>query len=484
MTTGGMNTTGTKSRWLLTGLVIFVVLLVSGTIIYLYRDAPGQLPVLAVSSGNGETVITWQDSRGIHAQRLDSSGGTLWEGVGVVIAGTPMKNYQLVSDGAGGALFAWHDVPEDARSYEPNKLYAQRIGANGDLLWGEGIFIGESLDFPAVVPDGSGGAVFVWNDYLPFHRALHEDILRMRKFSADGVSLWGDEGVLVTASTSYHELTEAEIAAGIKGTWTRSWPTYSGNYAIVEDGAGGVMVIWEEELTMQSEAVYSRRYDNRGEAAWPDKVQVTGSRLFSAEGDGSGGAIIIGEQVVHFNGDGEILASREYGASGELVSDGYGGFFKVTIERFKLPLYVSMEDAGFHLSLQRETVTGAIVWQGLRLVTTGKGESIGNHDCVADGSGGIVVAWRLDRKSTPLRGITAQRIDAGGSLQWDDEGMPVFTGPGIRYQGLTEMLADGMGNTIVIAAVGTGGLNGDTVYAQKLDADGNRLWGNGVRVSP
>jgi len=39
------------------------------------------------------------------------------------------------------------------------------------------------------------------------------------------------------------------------------------------------------------------------------------------------------------------------------------------------------------------------------------------------------------------------------------------------------------GGVTVIAALGTGALSGDMVYAQKLDAEGNRLWGDGMMIN-
>jgi len=52
----------------------------------------------------------------------------------------------------------------------------------------------------------------------------------------------------------------------------------------------------------------------------------------------------------------------------------------------------------------------------------------------------------------------------------------------LKYQGTPVVIDDGSGGVIIVAAVGKGALSGDMVYAQRLDANGNRLWADGVRV--
>ena len=60
---------------------------------------------------------------------------------------------------------------------------------------------------------------------------------------------------------------------------------------------------------------------------------------------------------------------------------------------------------------------------------------------------------------------------------------PVFGGSRINYQGIAGVLGDGSGGATVIAAVGTGALSGDMVYAQKLGPDGTRLWDEGIMIN-
>lgn len=492
-----MNAEKGKKRWPIALAIIAAVVIASAAIIYSYRDAPGRIPITAVSSGSGDTLVAWKDSSGIYAQRLNASGQPLWEEDGVVIARTPPeKSYQWVSDGTGGAIFTWYDRPDEPLFYEPRTFYAQRIGKSGELLWGDGVAIGSGLNAPQVIPDSSGGAVFAWNGYIQFYKGLHQDILTLNKVDESGSLQWGSEGIIVATSTPYHELTEEDIAAGIKGTWTRSWPTYSGQFAAVYDDAGGVIVIWEDEVTTRTEAVYAQRYDERGEATWPEKVKVADSGLASAESSVTDEAIIkttgddryssgIGPvevpQMVFLSAEGEILSSRPYDASAWYIDDGSGGFFKIWTERD--PPSGPPWEGRTLLYVQREDANGKDLWPEILVVNPGKNEQITELESIADGKGGVIIAWRLSKDQAPLGGIMAQRIDANGELRWGEEGIPVFGSSRIRFQGIADVLGDGSGGATVIAAVGTGALSGDMVYAQKLDADGNHLWEEGIMIN-
>jgi hypothetical protein len=499
-----MESSGKSKRWPIALVIIAIVVIISAVIIYSYRDAPGRIPISAVSGSSGDTIVTWQDSGGIYAQRLNLSGQPLWGEDGLLIAESPPdKSYTLISDGLGGAIFTWYESThidhEDPDYFSPVTFYARRINADGELMWDDGVLIGDSnrhgVDFPAVVPDGSGGAIFVWNDYKPFYKALHEDILRIKKFDAGGRSLWGSEGIPITASTSYHELTEDEIAAGIKGTYARSWPTYSGQFTAVNDGAGGAIVIWEEEITSKSERVFAQRFNDRGDAVWPDRLTVAGEGFLCAESDGAGGAIVwtpegtvysgigtVGTPLmVNISGDGEILSSRSYDSSATYLNDGLGGFIRIRIEED--PPSGPPWDRRTTLYVQRQDTAGKALWPEVRVIDPGEKEQFADLEYIADGTGGVIIVWQLQRDSVPIGGIMAQRVDTDGTLCWREEGIPVFGGSRIRYQGIAGVLGDGSGGVTVIAALGTGALSGDMVYAQKLDAGGNRLWGDGVMIN-
>ena len=100
----------------------------------------------------------------------------------------------------------------------------------------------------------------------------------------------------------------------------------------------------------------------------------------------------------------------------------------------------------------------------------------------ADGTGGVILTWQLSEEYVAYGGIFAQRIDAQGNICWIEPGTAVFDAPELKYQGGAVVITDGYGGVIIIAAAGTNALSGDMAYAQRLDINGNRLWGDGVRI--
>ena len=67
-----------------------------------------------------------------------------------------------------------------------------------------------------------------------------------------------------------------------------------------------------------------------------------------------------------------------------------------------------------------------------------------------------------------MSGIYAQKLDPMGNALWSETGMPVGQG-GIIYYSVT---ANGSGGAAFIYNAGKNGLR-----AQRLDADGEKMWG-------
>jgi hypothetical protein len=91
-----------------------------------------------ISDGNGGAIIAWQDSIGlgwdITSQKLNSAGTIQWAAGGVTV--TNANDDQLyvsqVSDGNGGAIYAW----EDHRNGSDYDIYAHHLYENGTAIVG------------------------------------------------------------------------------------------------------------------------------------------------------------------------------------------------------------------------------------------------------------------------------------------------------------------------------------------------------------
>ena len=493
-------------RWPLALIVIAAVVIASAVIIYFYRDAPGRITTHSVTDGEGGVIVAWYDDNGIYAQRVDASGRKRWQSGGVLIVKCPAGGmFDLQSDAAGGAIVTWEDRSDivddrdDPAYYDAIPVYAQRISSDGTFLWGNGIPAGStgrySHGYPQVVPDETGGAIYAWNDYKTYIKGLHDDFLRVQRIAPGGSRAWGDEGILVAASSPFRPITEEEIAGGIKGTVHRSWPTYKGQHTAVADGDGGVIVLWEEELDASNDAVYAMRINGDGNQSWPERVMIDsgqGCHIRSAVSDGNGGSIVAiasnipeATYLRRLGGDGELSWSETGTAipsqyAPEMIEDEMGGIilFWTRAERPSEP----PDEVRYSLTVQNLNPEGELLWQKNPVLTTPEGQYF-SADMTADGNGGAILAWRLYGKDYAAYGdILALKLDAGGVTSWQTDGKAVLSNPELKYKGTPQLLDDGSGGAIIVAAAGRGALSGDMVYAQRLDADGDRLWGGGIRL--
>jgi hypothetical protein len=98
----------------------------------------------------------------------------------------------------------------------------------------------------------------------------------------------------------------------------------------------------------------------------------------------------------------------------------------------------------------------------------------GRVEAVGDGAGGVISFW--DEYSAGVDNLRAQRVDAAGNRLWGDSGVLVATGSASEVI-VFEVVSDGAGGATVAWVDRRGGTK--DVYAQRLDANGNALWAPG-----
>jgi hypothetical protein len=137
-------------------------------------SAGNQLNPMMVPDGEGGAVLAWVDlaDYDIFAQRVTAGGQPAagWPANGVPVCTAPgiQTPDAMASDGAGGAIVAWTDGR--AGNLEPRDIYAQRLTDAGAVAPGwpaQGLAVcSDPADQgqPAIVADGSGGAIIAWTD--------------------------------------------------------------------------------------------------------------------------------------------------------------------------------------------------------------------------------------------------------------------------------------------------------------------------------
>ena len=281
-----------------------------GNISVLKIDSEGNLPwgedgvslsltgayLCSIASDNSGGVIvvesTFQGSDTVYAQRVDSQGNILWQPGGVQAYTGPAEEAQVVSDGAGGAIIAYtRDIPcEDGVAFCDSDIYAQRIDAEGDILWGpDGIPIcaGPSVTYsPRIVADGAGGAIVFFVD---------ERGVCAQRVDADGHKLW-DEDVPLCDSVYVRIASDGSggafcvsydgVAKRLDATGTKLWgpdgitftpqAIHEPGLALVPDGCGGLLISWAEDVKwthyeISDVSYYVQRVDAEGNVVWGDE---------------------------------------------------------------------------------------------------------------------------------------------------------------------------------------------------------------------
>jgi hypothetical protein len=252
--------------------------------------------------------------------------------------------------------------------------------------------------------------------------------------------------------------------------------------AVAPDGAGGVIVAWEQGLPFSD--IFAQKVNAAGARQWGANgvrlCAAANSQIFlQAVPDASGGAIFawwdqrvsswhvycrrvnsVGTPLWTANG-----VAIETAIDGDpyptAIADGAGGAIIAWRDRRITGVY--------HVYAQRVDSTGVVAWttNGVAVVTASVGQ--GGAALTTDGAGGAIVAWNDGRTGAP--GVYAQRLNSSGVAQWQTDGVLVSAGAaGAR------LVSDGSGGAII-----SYGLSGD-IYARRISSGGSLQWSSADTV--
>ncbi len=293
-----------------------------------------------VSDGAGGAIIAWWDKRGgpndvdIYAQRINDEGEILWQpgGVPICTAYSAQEEFDITTDGNGGAIIVWHDYR--AKNDAPD-IYAQRISANGKVLWEkDGVIVSKQVggqNYPNIVSDGMGGAIISWHDW----RDGNGDIYAQR-INSQGKSLWKEHGIAICRTNG--------------NQW---YP------ALCSDGSGGAIITWMDDRNGKDWDIYAQRVNSRGEMLW----QNNGIPICLAKGD-----------------------QYDYA----IIGDGNGGAF-IT--------WRDQRTGEWDIYAQRIDPLGNAKWVKDGLVICNEPKDQYNPNIISDYAGGIIICWWDERNT-------------------------------------------------------------------------------------
>jgi hypothetical protein len=244
--------------------------------------APGtQMTARIASDGAGGAFLTWWDQRDennhVYVQHVDGSGSLLWEENGRQITTNPSvyDRYPVLRSIAGGGVFvAWLVRTEHSR-----QIYIQKLDAAGNRLYtGEGVFVFEA-EGPSysswVIQDGTGGLIIL----AELGTGTNDKDLKAQRISADGDLLWSENG-LVIPEVYFDICPVIDGAGGLYLFWQdqrggqqsediygqyitaggmRAWQEggapiiqaegWQGGLTGISDGRGGAVITWTDTRT-------------------------------------------------------------------------------------------------------------------------------------------------------------------------------------------------------------------------------------------
>jgi hypothetical protein len=418
-----------------------------------------------ISDGTGGVIVAWVDGRSdirfcnptfkgecdIFAQRINGAGQPLWQALGVPISTAPANQgtsgIAIASDGEGGAIMAW----EDARPPNCCRIFAQRISANGHVVWTtDGIPISPPPTFsigpigapPLVASDGVGGAIIAWLN-VQVNPISDRPTISLQRVDRNGQALWVPGGV----------------AAG--------FPSH--DFSMSSDGAGGAIIAFAG-LGPGSNLhdIFAQRISSNGQILWqpggvPIAIAPNSQVNPQITGDGQGGAIIVWQ-------DERNVTSFPGGC--------FGSFGNCDI------------------FAQRVSAAGQVLWQANGIPISTAPNNQRSPRLVGDGSGGAIIAWQdcrafFDRDFCIAQSdLYAQRVNASGQVLWQRDGIPVSGAAGnqgVDYgSDLTSsmvMVSDNAAGAILAWPDGRNGICEFTIFLTECDVYAQRV-SDQVSTSP
>ena len=258
-----------------------------------------------------------------------------------------------------------------------------------------------------ILYDGQGGYFVVWHD----SRNGEKDVYAQH-FDADGAELWTAAGVAVCELPG--EQSQPKVSL---------------------DGAGGIIVTWEDaETDMAPADIHAQRIDADGVPQWdPEGVAVIATPSWD-----------------------------DY--CGWTVSDGQGGAFVMSYEGL----------------VNRVVSDGSLPWDSPVDLSQEGSLSLYAPKIVSDNANGAILCWQVDED------VAVQRIDSSGNLLWNDgEFVYLTSNGGTAWSGACPRLlpAPGGGAFVVWRLSGEGMGEPDIIQVQKLDSDGSPQWDSGINVA-
>lgn len=272
----------------------------------------------------------------------------------------------------------------------------------------------------AICSNGQSGAFIVWRDYR-MNSGIFEGDIYAQQLDFTGSPVWPTNGIIINNAAN--------------GQFRPK---------IISDEKDGAIIVWAKNGGgFYGYDLYAQRVDSDGNLLW----------------NSNGVAIAVSSATDSFH---------------EIIPDGQGG---VIVAWQRLPTVPGQTD----IYVQKIDSSGTTVWttNGVAICTAVESQSW--PKLISDLNGGAIVAWEDGRNGIGTGDIYAQRIDENGIVLWTTDGIPVCSDQ--AYQTQTRICSDGSGGAIIIWEDYR--TSSGAIYGQRINSAGQVQWvTDGKYLSP
>lgn len=188
------------------------------------------------------------------------------------------------------------------------------------------------------------------------------------------------------------------------------------------------------------------------------------------------GGVRVTAQLVTANGD------TPWGADGIQFGDGVAFIANPKIAGASDGTsYVSWtNDADIHV--QHLDAQGNVLWGNDLVIHDAGGASLSMADLAPSLDGSVIASWVSAASFNSPKHLIAQRIDSDGNLLWGANGLPVYDGGSLQFGNFPPFTVDGSGGA-VFAWYSTSGSNLECLVQHVNAAGGETYAHNGITVS-
>jgi len=369
----------------------------------------------------------------------------------------------------GCAIYVWSDTKRGARD-----LYAQKVDANGNLVWEQPVLIDGKIDRqedPVITKTSDDNFIIAWID---FSNDVDGNIYA-QKINNAGQLLWQTGGVPVC------------VYAGIQISLN-----------IEPDNAGGAYLVWEDSRNPGKD-IYGQHLSSAGAPLWTFNgmpvANDTGDESYNTMwADGTGGLII--GYVYALSGSENLLAKR-FASNGQMMWNqpvvlSYSNAVQNKIKMAPINndsfvfTWTDYRNTQPDIYAQRIDLNGNSLWPDPFVVYSDSSLAIpapqDNPRIVHTTDNGVIIIWEDKRNDADDPDLFAQKISLSGQRLWNLNGVPVAVAD--FSQSSPRLTADDAGGCYVVwDDARNGNAPNIDIYAQHLSSSGTFLWqANGIAV--